>query len=100
RRCADSSERLCSCGSHRMKAAVAAVRAVSFADYAELTKPRITTLVLATTLVGFLLGSSGPLDYVLIFNTLFGTALVAAGASALNMVLEYEIDAKMRRTEN
>jgi len=37
---------------------------------------------------------------VFIFNTLAATALVAAGASALNQLLEREYDAKMRRTQN
>src|SRR5678816_4459800 len=46
------------------------------------------------------LGSAGPIDYLLLLHTIFGTALVAAGASALNMVLEWDVDARMRRTEN
>ena len=34
-------------------------------DYLELTKPRVTVLVLITTLVGFYLASSGPLNYLI-----------------------------------
>jgi heme o synthase len=68
------------------------------ADYLELTKPRVTSLVLATTLVGFYLGSRGPLDFVLLLNTLLGTALVAGGTSALNQYVEREQDARMLRT--
>lgn len=83
-----------------MKAIAAAVKATAFSDYLELTKPRITAMVVTTTLVGFLLASSGGLDLLLLFHTLLGTALVAAGASALNMLLEYDVDSKMRRTEN
>jgi protoheme IX farnesyltransferase len=83
-----------------MKAIAAVERTISFFDYVELTKPRITTLVLTTTLVGFYLASRGPLDLLLLLHTLLGTGLVAAGASALNMALEYDNDAKMRRTEN
>ena len=69
------------------------------ADYLELTKPRITLLVLVTTLVGFALGSSGgALDLWRLAHVLFGTGLVAAGASALNQILEREADARMHRT--
>lgn len=83
-----------------MKAVAAVEKTIGFFDYMELTKPRITTLVLTTTLVGFYLASTGPLDFLLLLHTLIGTGLVAAGASALNMALEYDNDGKMRRTEN
>jgi protoheme IX farnesyltransferase len=66
----------------------------------ELFKMRLTTLVLLTTLVGFYLGSRGPVSWVLMFHALFGTALLASGASALNQWLECEHDAKMRRTQD
>ena len=67
---------------------------------ADLVKARLTTLVLLTTFVGFYMGERGPLDFALMFHTLAGTALVAAGAAALNQLLEREYDAKMRRTQN
>lgn len=68
------------------------------AVYADLVKARLTLLVLLTTLVGFYVGQHGPMDYLLMFHALFGTALVASGAAALNQLLEREHDAKMRRT--
>jgi protoheme IX farnesyltransferase len=83
-----------------MKTATASARVSSIMDYLQLTKPRITFLVVLTTFIGFLLGSPGPIEYVLLFHTILGTAMVAAGASALNMVLESDTDARMRRTEN
>jgi protoheme IX farnesyltransferase len=89
-----------------MKAAVqplsqsASVEKSWTAVYADLFKARLTFLVLLTTLVGFYLGSRGPLDYWLLTHTLLGTALLAAGASALNQLLEKEYDAKMRRTQD
>jgi protoheme IX farnesyltransferase len=83
-----------------MKTAAVSARAFSLMDYIQLTKPRITFLVVLTTFIGFLLGSPGPIEYLLLFHTIFGTAMVAAGASALNMVLESDTDARMRRTEN
>jgi len=71
-----------------------------FAVYSDLFKARLTFLVLLTTLVGFYLGFRGPIQYWLLFHTLAGTALVAAGASALNQLLERDYDARMRRTRN
>lgn len=68
------------------------------AVYADLVKARLTLLVLLTTLVGFYVGQRGPMEYLLLFHALFGTALVASGAAALNQFLEREYDAKMRRT--
>jgi protoheme IX farnesyltransferase len=70
------------------------------AAFSELLKPRLTALVLMTTLVGFYLGYPGKMDYLLMLHTLLGTALVAGGAAALNQLLEREYDAKMRRTAN
>jgi len=68
------------------------------ADFLQLTKPRITLLVVLTTLVGFLEGSARPRDIELLLHTLLGTALVAAAASALNQLAERRSDALMRRT--
>src|SRR6266567_1887256 len=70
------------------------------AVYSDLFKARLTFLVLLTTLVGFYIGFRGPVDYLLMMETLFGTALVASGASALNQLMEQEYDAKMRRTQS
>ena len=67
-------------------------------DYVSLTKPRITLLVLLTAAAGFWLASGPSPDLVLLGHTLFGTALVAAGTSAMNQVLEREVDGRMERT--
>lgn len=68
------------------------------ADFLELAKPRVTSLVLLTTLCGFYLGSRGAVEVLLLLNTLLGTALVAAGTSAFNQYLEREADGRMLRT--
>jgi protoheme IX farnesyltransferase len=68
------------------------------AVFADLVKARLTALVLLTTFVGFYLGERGSIDFLRMFHALFGTALVASGAAALNQFLEREHDAKMRRT--
>ena len=66
----------------------------------DLTKVRLTSLVLLTTLVGFYIGERGAVDFFLLVNTVLGTALVAGGASALNQLLEKDYDALMKRTRS
>jgi heme o synthase len=69
-------------------------------DYWALTKPEVNFLILITTFVGFYLASAsdGGLLFATLFNTLFGTLLVASGTGALNQYLERKFDAQMRRT--
>lgn len=69
-------------------------------DYLELTKPRITALVLVTAAAGFTMASPGPLALGLLAHTLLGVALVAGGTSAMNQVLERDVDALMSRTRS
>jgi heme o synthase len=71
-----------------------------FVAYAELTKPRISLMVLFTVVIGGVLATGGRVEPLLLLHTVLGTTLVAAGASALNMYLERRADARMRRTEN
>jgi len=71
-----------------------------FAVFSELVKARLTVLVLLTTAVGFYMGSAPGLNLPLMIHTLAGTALLAAGAAALNQLLEREYDARMRRTRD
>ena len=71
-----------------------------YSAWADLFKARLTSLVLLTTAVGFYLGSREPLNVLLMVHTLLGTALLAAGAAALNQYLEREYDARMPRTAN
>lgn len=70
-------------------------------DYAELTKLRVTTLIVMTAWCGFYFGAvkSGisSLSWSL-FHGLLGIGLVSGGTAALNEVLEHDIDAHMRRT--
>jgi heme o synthase len=69
-------------------------------DINVLVKARLTLLVLITTLVGFLFACGPEVDGLLLFNTLLGTFLAAAGAAALNQVFEADYDGLMRRTRN
>jgi heme o synthase len=67
--------------------------------FSELTKVRLTAMVLLTTLTGYFLASRGVFEWRRLFHTLLGTALVAICASILNQALEKKTDALMRRTE-
>ena len=69
-------------------------------DYISLTKPRLLSSVLFSTVVGYILpvdssGSVFPLLYLLL-----GTAMVGAGAHTLNQWMELVPDSKMNRTKN
>jgi heme o synthase len=69
-------------------------------DLVELVKARLTLLVLLTTAVGFYLGAESPVNYAALLHTVFGTALAAAGAAALNQWWEHKLDARMVRTRS
>jgi protoheme IX farnesyltransferase len=75
------------------------VRPGKMASYLDLTKPRITMLVVATAAAGFCLGSSSGVDYIRLLNASLGIALLSSGIATLNQYIERQIDAKMRRTE-
>ena len=69
-------------------------------DYISLTKPRLLSSVLFSTVVGYIIpvdssGSVFPLLYLLL-----GTAMVGAGAHTLNQWMELVPDSKMNRTKN
>lgn len=67
----------------------------------ELTKPRITWLVVMTAAAGFALAAPGAFDAFglrMLLRLAVGTALVAAGTNALNQWWERDADARMART--
>jgi protoheme IX farnesyltransferase len=70
------------------------------ADYVALTKPRLNTLVVATTFAGFFLGAARPIPPWLLLHTILGTWCVASAAAAFNQVYERDTDRLMRRTEH
>ncbi len=70
-------------------------------DYAELTKARITALIVLTAWCGYFFGAhkSGISAWSAgLFHALLGVALVSSGTAALNEVLECDVDSRMRRT--
>jgi protoheme IX farnesyltransferase len=72
--------------------------------YIELTKPRVTWLILMSTGVGYFFGLkrgwAGATDWLPLLHTLIGTGLIASGTAALNQWYEREADAVMRRTSH
>jgi protoheme IX farnesyltransferase len=71
------------------------------ADYAELLKARVTSLVMMSAWCGYYLGSAksgvGSLNWGLL-HAVLGVGLVSGGAAALNQVMERDLDALMLRT--
>ncbi|MQL83707.1 hypothetical protein Taro_016205 [Colocasia esculenta] len=66
--------------------------------YWELSKAKLSMLVVATSGAGFVLGSGRTIDLVGLSCTCVGTMMVAAAANSLNQVFEVQNDAKMKRT--
>src|SRR5437588_8177626 len=70
-------------------------------DYAELTKLRVTTLIVMTAWCGYYFGAQktgvSSLQWGLL-HALLGIGLVSSGTAALNEVMEHDIDGHMRRT--
>ncbi len=67
-------------------------------DYVALTKPRIISLLLLTTLAAMFVVAPAPLSPLLVLWTMIGGALAAGGANAINMFLDRDVDALMGRT--
>lgn len=66
-------------------------------DLSALTKPRITLMVVLTTLVGYVVATP-MFDAVVLLHTVLGTALLSTGSSIFNQMVERQTDARMRRT--
>jgi protoheme IX farnesyltransferase len=71
----------------------------SWRDYVTLTKPRIMSLLLLTGACGYVVGGHGVASVGQFVLTMVGLALACGGASALNHVLDADIDRRMRRTD-
>lgn len=70
-------------------------------DYAELTKARVTTLIVLTAWCGYFFGAhraGEPWFSLGLLHALLGVALVSSGTAAVNEVLEASVDGRMRRT--
>jgi len=68
------------------------------AAYSELTKPRITFLIVLTAAAGFALATRGRIDYLRMVSAMIGIGLLSSGIATLNQYIERDLDALMRRT--
>jgi protoheme IX farnesyltransferase len=75
-------------------------RATRARGFVALTKPRIIELLLVTTLPTMIVAARGWPGIGLVVATLVGGTLAAGGANAINMFVDRDIDAVMRRTAN
>jgi heme o synthase len=75
-----------------------AVAPAPWRDYVTLTKPRIMTLLLLTGAAGMFVGARGVPELSTFALTMAGLGLACGGASALNHVLDRDLDRLMRRT--
>jgi heme o synthase len=66
--------------------------------YVALAKPDVSFLVVITTAAGYYMGARGPVNWLHLLHTVFGTLLIAAGTAALNHYAERDSDRLMRRT--
>jgi protoheme IX farnesyltransferase len=71
-----------------------------FSIWNQLTKPRVTALVLVTALPGLYLGSMQVPSFSLVFWTLLGTFFMSSASFVFNQIIEKDKDAQMDRTKN
>src|ERR1700728_3437636 len=93
------------CTDHRLSMAIAphdslisSLSRPGWRDFMELTKPKVSLLIVFTAIVGMVLASPGmvPLP-ALVFGTL-GIAMASGSAATLNHILDRRIDKQMART--
>ena len=71
-----------------------------YAAFIELTKPRITFLILVSTALGYYLGNTGQFEFFNFLITIIGTTMLAGGAGAINHYIEKDLDMLMERTKS
>lgn len=82
------------------EAASTAGRRSRVGEYVELTKPRLTTMVITTAAVGFFVGSGSDVDLLAGALVTLGMLGVVGGGNALNEYWERDVDGRMKRTRN
>jgi protoheme IX farnesyltransferase len=76
------------------------VTAGGWRDFLELTKPKVSLLIVFTAIVGMVLASPGRVPLAALVFGGIGIAMASASAAAFNHVLDRRIDGKMARTRN
>jgi len=69
-------------------------------DYVQLVKLRLTLMVVFSTGVGFIVGSSGAFQWLSFFILLFSGFLITGAANGINQIIERDLDKLMTRTQN
>ncbi len=67
-------------------------------DYITLTKPKVISLLLFTTLTAMIIAAGGWPGTVLFLAVALGGYMAAGAANAINMVIDRDIDGSMKRT--
>ncbi len=70
------------------------------ADWIELTKPKISVMVVVAVAAAGYIASLGQAPLAIILHAMFGALCLSASASATNQWWESSLDARMRRTRN
>lgn len=68
-------------------------------SFFQLTKPRVTALIVFTAIIGTFLATPGMVAMPLLLAVIFGVGMVSGAAAAFNCLIEQEIDARMARTQ-
>ncbi len=69
-------------------------------DYNQLIKFRLTFTVVLSSVLGFLIGTTGAVDYTNLFALIIGGFLVVASSNGINQIIEKDFDKLMTRTAN
>jgi protoheme IX farnesyltransferase len=80
------------------KAALAELGPVSWQDYLALTKPRVISLLLFTALTAMFIAKGGWPGLLPFIAVAIGFYCAAGSANAINMVIDRDIDGRMKRT--
>lgn len=67
--------------------------------YKQLSKAKLSALVVSTTAAGFVAGSGDTIDWKKLWWTYVGTTAAASSANALNQIYEVTNDSLMKRTQ-
>lgn len=73
-------------------------RAATWRDYLVLTKPKVISLLLVTTVGAMFVAASGMPDLLVLLGTIVGGYMSAGAAGVYNMIYDRDIDVFMKRT--
>jgi len=69
-------------------------------SYTELLKPRLSSLVAFSSIFGYVLGSSGTLNWTSLMMLGLGGFFISGASVAINQIIERDLDKLMRRTQD